>query len=35
MVAVVIDKGNNNEYAFHWALDHLVSWGEILVLIHV
>ena len=35
MVAVAIDKGNNNKYSVCWPLDHLVSRGESLVLIHV
>ena len=35
IVAVDVDKGNNSEYVFHWALNHLVSHGESLVLIHV
>lgn len=35
MVAVAVDKDNNSEYAVRWALDHLVSRGESLVLIHV
>ena len=34
IVAVAVEKGNNNEYVFHWALDHLVSCGESLVLTH-
>ena len=25
IVAVAVNKGNNNEYVVHWALDHLVS----------
>ena len=32
---MAVDKGNNSEYVVRWALDHLVSHGEILVLIHV
>ena len=35
IVAVAIDNGNNNKYVVRWALDHLVSRGESLVLIHV
>ena len=34
IVAVVVDKGNNSEYVVRWALGHLVSCGESLVLIH-
>ena len=34
IVAVAVDKGNNSEYVVRWALDHLVSRGESLVLIH-
>ena len=35
MVTVAIDNGNNNKYVVRWALNHLVSCGESLVLIHV
>ena len=34
IVAVAIDKGNNSEYVVLWALDHLVSCRESLILIH-
>lgn len=35
LVAVAIDKDKGSQYAIRWAIDHLLSRGRAIVLIHV